>query len=292
MKKKVNLKKLENEAFQRAANAQKTSDTYPAINYILDQLGDDHSFFIEPPTSEDEVKEEKKRQTSFDLTKGELLHHKIGYIVLPNFSGQEEEAIKYALHVSTLIKNLAKHNPCGWVIDLRQNRGGNMWPMLAGIAPLVGEGKLGAFIDSDGKESKWIHRKGDLLIEKDVVFSLPAGALYTIPNTPPIAVLIGPKIASSGEAIAVAFKNRPHTRFFGQKTDGRSTSNVPFPLKDGAELVLTTAVFADRYNNIYEAGVLPDEFTVDETGKEDISLEKAIKWLFDQSECRKSGQGS
>jgi hypothetical protein len=33
---------------------------------------------------------------------------------------------------------------CG-VVDLRSNSGGNMWPMIAGIGPVVGEGHLGAF---------------------------------------------------------------------------------------------------------------------------------------------------
>ena len=117
----------------------------------------------------------------------------------------------------------------------------------------------------------------------------PSGALSSIShNHPPVAVLIGPHTSSAGEAIAVSFKNRPHTRFFGQKTDGRSTGNVGFPLKDGAELILTTTALADRCKNIYEAVVLPDEFTIDEKGKEGISVEKAIKWLFEQSECRKS----
>ena len=154
-----------------------------------------------------------------------------------------------------------------------------MWPMLAGIGPLVGEGDLGSFVDSEGKGNKWSYKKGKVFIEKDIVFSLPHGALYTLPNHPPIAVLIGSGTASSGEAISVSFKSRPHTRFFGQKTRGLSTANQGF---------LTTAVFADRHQNIYEAGILPDEVTIDEKGQEDHSLKQALQWLLNQSGCQKS----
>ena len=35
----------------------------------------------------------------------------------------------------------------GWIVDLRGNGGGNMWPMLAGIGPILGEGIAGYFID-------------------------------------------------------------------------------------------------------------------------------------------------
>ncbi|MCX7343450.1 MAG: S41 family peptidase [Proteobacteria bacterium] len=283
--KNVDWKKVESEAFQLAAHAQKTSDTYPAINFILAQLKDGHSYLEEPLTKEKTVEKKKEVQFLFDRTKGEMLPNKIGYILLPTFTGQELETLKYAAHVNTLIKSLAQHNPCGWIIDLRQNTGGNMWPMLAGIGPLVGEGTLGFFVDSEGKGLNWSYKNGDFIIGEAISLSLPHGALRTMPDCPPVAVLIGPDTTSSGEAVAISFKNRPHTRFFGQKTAGLSTANQDFPLKDGAVLVLTVAVFADRSQNIYENGVIPDEVTFDEKGQEDNSLKQALQWLLNQAGC-------
>jgi len=32
----------------------------------------------------------------------------------------------------------------GWIVDLRGNGGGNMWPMLAGVGPVLGEGVVGS----------------------------------------------------------------------------------------------------------------------------------------------------
>src|SRR4051812_15802719 len=44
------------------------------------------------------------------------------------------------------IKELETHAPCGWIVDIRGNRGGSMWPMLAGVGPILGEGLVGEFI--------------------------------------------------------------------------------------------------------------------------------------------------
>ncbi|MBA3813661.1 MAG: S41 family peptidase [Alphaproteobacteria bacterium] len=285
MRKKVDWKKLEDEAFQLVSNAQKTSDTYPAIYHILDKLGDNHSFLMKQITSEALVEEKEDNQLSFNCTKGEMLHHKIGYILLSGFSSRDDQTTeKYALHINEIIKNLAKLDPCGWVLDLRQNGGGNMWPMLAGVAALLGDGKLGSFVDPDGNEDEWSCKEGKILSEAGVMVEyLPQESIYRIPANSPITVLIGPDTASSGEAITVSFKGRPHTRFFGQKTSGLSSANQGFPLTDGAELFLTTAYFADRHQNIYTDGISPDEFTSEGENHEDSTLKKATEWLLDQS---------
>ena len=36
----------------------------------------------------------------------------------------------------------------GWIVDLRGNFGGNMWPMLLSVEPLIGNGTLGYFVVS------------------------------------------------------------------------------------------------------------------------------------------------
>lgn len=47
---------------------------------------------------------------------------------------------------------------CGWVADLRRNSGGNMWGMLPGLQPLLGEGKVGAFVNRKGSRLRWKRR--------------------------------------------------------------------------------------------------------------------------------------
>ena len=61
-----------------------------------------------------------------------------------------------------------------------------------------------------------------------------------------VAVLTNQAVASSGEAIAVAFRGRPGTRTFGADTCGLPTANESYTLSDGATLFLTVAREADR----------------------------------------------
>lgn len=157
-----------------------------------------------------------------------------------------------------------------------------MWAMLGGISSFLGEGTLGSFIDAEGQEEKWGWQRGKMLFDKEIMLDLQSANIFKIPHTSPVAVLIGPTTANSGEAVAVAFKGRPRTRFLGKNTMGVSTSNTRFFLKDSATLFLSTAYFVDRHNIVYENGVSPDGFISVENKQEDITLIKAIKWLLEQ----------
>lgn len=48
----------------------------------------------------------------------------------------------------------------GWIVDLRGNGGGNMWPMIAGVGPVLGEGTAGAFVDPDDNVTLWGYANG------------------------------------------------------------------------------------------------------------------------------------
>jgi carboxyl-terminal processing protease len=97
-------------------------------------------------------------------------------------------------------------------------------------------------------------------------------------------VITGPRTVSSGEAVTVAFRGRPRTRSFGQPTGGLSTSNSGFQLPDGATLLLTTAVFADRNGQRYGAAIEPDE-AVSAVDGADPALAAAVAWLRRSSGC-------
>jgi len=99
-----------------------------------------------------------------------------------------------------------------------------------------------------------------------------------------IAVLIDRGTASSGEATAIAFEAQPFTRFFGRHTHGESSSNEGFALSDGANIVLTTGIEADRTGRTYLDGVEPDvklpkETTLPAAGTIDPMTEAAATWI-------------
>jgi carboxyl-terminal processing protease len=97
-------------------------------------------------------------------------------------------------------------------------------------------------------------------VDNGKVDAYPAveGRAYHLAGMPEVAVLIDHSTGSSGEAIAIAFRGRPRTRFFGEHTEGASTVNETFELSDGASLWLTIGVQADRTGRQYTSGLAPD----------------------------------
>jgi predicted enzyme related to lactoylglutathione lyase len=73
-----------------------------------------------------------------------------------------------------------------------------------------------------------------------------------------VAVLTDSLTASSGEAVAVAFRGRPNARSFGWPTTGVSSANRTVFLPDGARLYVTASVYADRTGRTYGGSLVPD----------------------------------
>jgi hypothetical protein len=176
-------------------------------------------------------------------------------------------------------------NRCGWVVDLRGNSGGNMWPMLLGMGPLLGDAKgadpVGMFLLAD-KRQPWAYREGAVWLDgKAVVGS--RHTQYTLRNPgAPVAVLFGPRTASSGEASVLAFRGRAASRSFGQPSAGYSTANTPQRLPDGSLLLLTGSVIADR-NGVGDGNRLQPDVIVAE-GQDATTAAQA--WLLAQPACK------
>jgi carboxyl-terminal processing protease len=275
---------MRSEAYTLADGAQTPRDTYNAIRIVLANLGDRHSFFAPPAEFTPPAGGEPMETPS--LPSGELLENRIGYVSLPGFSGTDEAADKYAVAAWQSIAEIDTARPCGWIVDLRQNTGGNMWPMLAGIGPLLGEGHVGAFVYPDGQQQLWYYANGQARLDQELMFAVSAeSSQHLAQSMPPIAVLTGHYTASSAEAIVVTFRGRQRTRSFGEETAGRSTSNQGFKLSDGAIIVLTVATFADRAGQTYGSKVVPDQVVERGTKSDDYVIKAAIEWLLKQPAC-------
>lgn len=271
-------------AFEVAQHSQTPADTYGAIRNALVRLGDHHSHFLTP---ESHTQVQEMTASDNPPPRGKLLLDKLGFIAMEGFDGFDSET--YATQIQDLIRELDRQDPCGWIVDLRENTGGNMWPMLAGLGPILGEGQAGTFVDAAGQKADWSYEDGRALLESEMQAEVNGAAYRLKADAPPVAVLTGPSTASSGEAIAVSFRGRPNTRSFGRYTAGLSTANSGFPLPDGALIVLTTAVFADRTGQAYGDRIDPDEL-VDDVRKFTFLMEEAIPqpaidWLMSQPAC-------
>ncbi|SHK16850.1 Peptidase family S41 [Hymenobacter psychrotolerans DSM 18569] len=205
----------------------------------------------------------------------------IGYIRIPWVVGSQEKLDAYITRVQAQIKERDKPELKGWVVDLRGNMGGNMWPMLVGAGPILGEDTLGYFIDSDNAHTAWRYEKGKALLDGNT--QAETAKYYTLQSANPVvAVLTDTLTASSGEAVAVAFKARKHTRSFGAGTCGVSTSRSRFYLSDGSVFLLTTAVFADRRLARYGHSIAPDEPL-----ESSEVVPRAVRWIREEYEMRK-----
>ncbi|MBW8809212.1 MAG: peptidase S41, partial [Lysobacter sp.] len=223
------------------------SAAYPLLRELIGALGDGHSFLMPPQAARDNAGSAKR--TFEPVVKP--LAGAIGYVAVPGFSGgRDADRDAFARGIVERIGALAPNASAGWIVDLRGNSGGTMWPMLAGLRPLLGAGGIGGNVSAPGQPMRpW-------RLEQ----VMPNAATWPQPDLSAarVAVLIGPGTSSSGEAVAIAFSGRARTRSFGQPSDGRSTSNETIALPDGGTLLLTTATFADRSGRLFGSKIEPD----------------------------------
>lgn len=309
---------LRTEAFKRAGGAFNPIDTYPAIYWALVQLGDPGSHLRLPAglypdqiallqqaekdalsTAPGGRRVETSLPTAFTsrrLPEGHVVTaqgRNFGYVVLPRCSAKDNDGyLLYAADVRRILTDLTAQSPKGWIVDLRGNTGGNMWPMLTGIGPVLGDGPVGSFVAADGNVT-WFYLDGKTGTRnpaglETVSLSLDEEPVLQTPSSAPVAVLVDSSTASSAEAITIAFHGRPNTRFFGTHTAGKSTAVQPFKMDDGAELYLTTAIDADRSGKAYPDGFTPDQViatnsaNIPQEGSDPVVL-AAQSWLVASS---------
>ena len=268
-------------AFVRANGARTPWDTYPAIRAATKALGNPHSFFLSPGEAPAALQDPADAQRTPD---GQLIGTELGYLVMPGIRSDGAVAAAYVRSGAAAVRDIDRSSPCGWIVDLRQADGGNMFPLLAVLAPLLGEGTTGYFQDADGRRTSWGIRDGTPVLNG--VPEAPGNNYRLHRPDPPVAVLTGPATASAGEAALVAFTGREQTRVFGQPTAGLATGNKAFVLSDGAVLILTTSNDLDRTGRIYgNSPIAPDE-AVAEVPNGDAPRQAAAAWLGRQSACR------
>lgn len=270
-----------------AVSARTPAETYPMIVEALERIGDNHSFFQEPAAllSAAQAGPEETGPHPLDPT-SDLIEPGVGYIDVPAYGGGGSAGDELARSYHQLIESVdTMDNVCHWVVDLRGNTGGNMWPMVAGIGPILGADTVGMFVDPDSVVQHWFYselgRSGldNLVIaQADPPYQLD----QALPN---VAVLHDSLTASSGEAVAVAFRARPASRSFGTETWGVSTANQAFEMPDAAVIFLTVSTMADRDGTLYGERVIPDELVAGtKTGDRDTdaALDAAVSWLNSQ----------
>lgn len=229
-----------------ADRAVAPAELHEALDVVVQEAGGRHSRLL-PPDTVRHLADTPSRLPEARVVDG------AGVVVLPACRGDRRGRRVYAAAGGRALGLLPPVR--GWVVDLRGNGGGSMWPMLAVASPLLqGDGVIGAFIDRHGARIPWWLRRGRVGTgwRPQARSSGPTG----LPG--PVAVLTDGGTASSGEAVAVAFRGLAGVRSYGAATYGFSTANESFPMPDGARLLITGARFADRTGAIYDGPLTPD----------------------------------
>lgn len=212
---------------------------------------------------------------------GRKLDFGIAYLELPGVTAGPHAA-QYDDTVHALLDTLDDGTLRGCVVDLRRNTGGTLWPMLAAIGPLAGDGKLGAFVSAHSS-ADWsydaaagVAKSGDYELAK-------VEKPHRLRDTLPVAVLTGPLTTQFGEALAIAFAGRAKARRFGEGTRGIPIGNTSVPLADGALLVVTVTVDADRTGARYDDVIAPEEVVATDWARfgkaDDPVIAAACRWL-------------
>ena len=280
----IDIEQLKRNALKIAGNAKQYSDCYLAISYLLESLrpfGDEHSFFM----SAAEVKNWENEGSQIDKIEYPIFKmiDSCGYIFVPSFhGGNRKQILSFADSLQNGIQALYDSGIKGWIVDLRQNTGGNMAPMVAGLGPLFSNEKLGSLINVNGKPNSWYYKNGKYFWDADTGWSVSKPV--TLSNRFPIAVLVSERTGSSGEAVAVSFIGNEKTKLFGQPTWGLTTGNGNFELQDGSQIFLASTVYADRDGKKYGGKIRPD-FIQDtsEKGENDLVVATALRWLLSKN---------
>jgi hypothetical protein len=297
-------------ALARAGTAETPAQTHGSLVLTVEALGDAHSQFFAPGNSPFSSLLASRDDTHAfglrgqagtglpDFPVGRMLDARIAYVYVPSFGGTLAVNVRARADstvdiVRTLDTNGGAAAPCGWLVDLRGNGGGNMYPMIAGLGPLIGDGIAGVFVDADDGRVYWYHRAGEAgtRIGTTDVAAVRVTAPHALRRAAPaIAVLHGAGTASSGEATAISFIGLPNARSFGTPTYGLTTGNRPFRLSDGAVLNLAAAIEGDRTGRLYGGKLVPDEptaaFTTDpRSGGVDGAMQAAMTWIGRQPSC-------
>lgn len=219
---------------------------------------------------------------------GRRLPDDIGYVAVPHFFSWGREA-SFAAEADRIVAAVDERPTRGWVVDLRLDRGGTYTPMVTGVGAILGNGRFVGWRSAHGRQW-WVSYEGGRITqdgrEVSDYFGPDGPTALRHPN-PPVAVLVGPSTASSGEVTTLAFVGRPDTRLFGERTAGRTTSIVGHALFDGSHIGLAVAAMTDRTGATHLPGIDPDEAVPTDWATfgtpDDPVITAALAWLNTQT---------
>ncbi|MGN6111858.1 MAG: S41 family peptidase [Luteimonas sp.] len=229
-----------------------------AIRYVVRALGDHHSFYLTPDAGAmAHAATPAALHTATPISDARPAVDGVPVVEVHGWSGSVEEGNAAATALRSQLVHALATQRCGIVLDFANNHGGNMWPMLAGLAPLVTEGLLGYFQDARGHRQA-IARRGEALFLGGKPLPYRAGGAQPAHAAGRVAIVLGPGSASSGEIVPIMFHGQGNVRLFGRPTSGHSTANTMHQLANGGFVGITTGTTLDRDGVEFGGTIVPD----------------------------------
>lgn len=220
---------------------------------------------------------------------GRVIEPGIAYLEIPTCLGWDSVGAEYAQRAHDEIRRLANIPSLrGWVLDLRRCRGGNAFPILAAVAPFLGNGPVGGIATPKSGEL-FLYRDGMLWagVRRMIRVERPVALEREVP----LAILFGSETASGGEAAVASLWEAPGAACFGKPTFGLTSSVTAKLLPDGALIQVASGWFMANRLEVFDGPIAP-RFEVETDwenfgGANDPALRAAVSWLLAQEHGRR-----
>lgn len=301
--KRVNWETARSNAEKQLLTAKTMLDAEAIIIEVFKQLQDNHGMYAgvdttykykEPGPERIMSKSILKQYQKQRSVKIKMLDDNIAYYKMPAvLIGSDQQKMKeWANLMMDSLCKINTYKPRAYIIDLRMNNGGNSEPMWQIIKQFVGEANKTFLADANLHIIQSKPDSAEIAYQRSAVpdsFCAPAKNRLTAP----VAVLIGPGTASSGEIMALSLTTRPNTRSFGEPSIGVATATNGFIIQDKGYLLLTVNYIADaRKKVLTDKFISPGTFVKSDTDdyehpEKDGTVQVALKWLKGKMKMKK-----
>lgn len=237
------------------ADAPSITAMYPIFKELTKVAGGTHSRFLTPDELEAALAPFDPDQP---FAVPEVTYHEgIATLTVPTFGSDSQASNdRFEDAASAIYRDPQAAQACGWIIDLRENSGGDAFEMLSAVAPLIDDGTVLTFRERDGDGENVIVSGTEASVDGTTYARLDA-SIQKLPGRP-VALLQSGRTASAAEAVLVGFAGQPDVRRFGATSHGFASANEGIDLPEGSRLIITTAFFEDRNGATYERGIVPN----------------------------------
>ncbi|MFD2598866.1 S41 family peptidase [Sphingobacterium corticis] len=189
-----------------------------------------------------------------------VVDESVGYLRIPGnndfaFKKVDSIANDIASHVNKVNSEKIK----AWILDLRLNTGGNMYPILLGLKEFIGEDIVfGGFRNAKNESTgEWAVKDGKMLIDG---IELVRATSLALPLNKDISIVILTSCytASAGEMTAISLIGCKDTYIVGEPTAGYTTAVQGFEINESAGINLSTDFVVDRNLNVYKDRIEPN----------------------------------